>query len=418
MTETDIAGLARQITYHPKKRVERFRSLAVHEQSAVFSELTANLQTEVLTTLTTEEMTNLIDHFDLQYAHVVINRIKDSKRRHAVIKQLKNQRHQKIEQFLQFHPRARHQLFHMNYVLVTEHTTVEEVANTIETHLENTGKVPIVLVDNVGLLIGEVALDTLVRESKETVIGDFINPITVLPYTTNPKSVTEILTRLPHSKVVVTDTDGSVLGVVYSDDVIDLIGSAPATSLFSFAGVESSERPFDSAYSKVRRRYRWLILNLGTAFLAGIVVAFYEDTLAQVAILAMYMPIIAGMGSNAATQTLAVMVRGIAIGEISLANSRLALWHEVYAGFINGVITGVVVMLVAYLFDHTLLLGVVAGVSVLASLVIGAIGGTLIPLGLKKYGKDPATSATIFITTGIDVLGFFIFFGLANWLLL
>jgi magnesium transporter len=124
------------------------------------------------------------------------------------------------------------------------------------------------------------------------------------------------------------------------------------------------------------------------------------------------------MGSNAATQTLAVMVRGIAIGEISLANSRVALWHETYAGIINGLITGGIVTVVAFIFNHSLLLGVVAGLSVLASLIIAAIGGTLIPLGLKKYGKDPATSATIFITTGIDVLGFFIFFGLASWLLL
>lgn len=418
MTETDIASLARQITYHPKKRLERFTSLTLPEQSALFIELSPNLQTELLEALRIEEVTNLIDHFDLQYAHIIINRIKDSTRRQTVIKRLKNERHQKIEQFLLFHPRARHQLFHMNYVLVSESTTVAEIANTLETHLESTGKVPVVLVYTVGQLVGEVGLDTLVRESGHTVIDDFIQPITILPYTSEPKSVTEILTRKAHSKVVVTDTDGSVLGVVYSDDVIDLIGTAPATSLFSFAGVESSERPFDSAYSKVRRRHRWLILNLATAFLAGTVVAFYEDTLTQVAILAMYMPIIAGMGSNAATQTLAVMVRGIAIGEISLANSRSALWHEVYAASINGVITGAIVMLVAFIFNHSLLLGVVAGVSVLASLIIGAIGGTLIPLGLKKYGKDPATSATIFITTGIDVLGFFIFFGLANWLLL
>ncbi len=418
MNEIDITGLARQITYHPKKRLERFCSLAVHEQSSVFAELSPNIQRELLESLRIEEVTNLIDHFDLQYAHTVIKRIKDSSRRQTIIKRLKNERHQKIEQFLQFHPGAKQQLFHMNYVLISETITVGEVADILETHIESTGKVPVVLVGKVGILAGEVALDTLVRESRETVISKHIKPLTALTYTAEPKSVTEVLTRTPHSKVVVTDTDESVLGIVYSDDVIDLIGAAPATSLFSFAGVESSERPFDSAYSKVRRRHRWLILNLATAFLAGSVVALYEDTLTQVAILAMYMPIIAGMGSNAATQTLAVMVRGIAIGEITLGNSRLALWHEVYAGFINGLITGGVVMLVAYFFNHSLLLGVVAGVSVLSSLVIGAIGGTLIPLGLKKYGKDPATSATIFITTGIDVLGFFIFFGLASWLLL
>lgn len=418
MEENDIQALARQITYHPQKRLDRFRPLAVHERSSLFTLLSPSVQRDLLERLSTNEIVDLIDHFDLQHAHTVINRISDVARRQIIIKRLKNERHQKIEQFLQFHPQAGQQLLHMNYVLVSETTTVADVANTIEAHLENTGKVPVVLVGKVGTLIGEVSLDTLVREHSKTVIKDFIVPITTISYTDEPKTVSEILTRTPHSKAVIVDTDGSVLGVVYADDVIDLIGAAPATSLFSFAGVESSERPFDSAYSKVRRRHRWLILNLATAFLAGSVVALYENTLTQVAILAMYMPIIAGMGSNAATQTLAVMVRGIAIGEISLSNSRRALLNETYAGLINGLITGAIVTLVAYLFNHTLLLGLVAGVSVVSSLIIAGISGTLIPLGLKKYGKDPATSATIFITTGIDVLGFFIFFGLASWLLL
>lgn len=418
MTETDLDTLTRQITYHPQKRLERFRSVPVSKQSALFIQLSPTIQRELLDTLSVTELTNLIDHFDLLHAHTIINRIESSARKNTVIKRLKNERHQKIEQFLQFHPQAKHQLLHMNYVLVSETTTVAEVANTLETHVENTGKVPIVLVSSLGRLIGEVALDTLVRENSSASIKPHIEPITTIEYTADRATAARILTQTPHSKVVVIDTDQSVLGVVYADDVIDMMGAAPATSLFTFAGVEASERPFDSAYSKVRRRHRWLVLNLATAFLAGSVIALFENTLAQVAILAMYMPIIAGMGSNAATQTLAVMVRGIAIGEISLANSRLALLNETYAGFINGVITGLVVTLVAFILDHTLLLGLVAGVSVLASLVIAAIGGTLIPLTLKKYGKDPATSATIFITTGIDVLGFFIFFGLASWLLL
>lgn len=418
MNETDIQALARQITYHPKKRLERFRSLDRAKQSSVFATLSPSLQRELLNTLRTSELIDLIDHFDLQYAHTLINRIEQPTRRQTVIKRLKNERHQKIEHFLQFHPQAGNQLLHMNYVLVPETTTVAKVANTLESHLTHTGKIPIVLVEKAGTLVGEVGLDTLVRENSRSAIKKHVDPITTLVYNTDPKIVSDTLTREPHSKIVVTDTDGSVLGVVYADDVIDIIGAAPATSLFSFAGVESSERPFDNAYSKVRRRHRWLILNLATAFLAGSVVAMYESTLSQVAILAMYMPIIAGMGSNAATQTLAVMVRGIAIGDISLANCRRALLNETTAGLINGLIVGAIVAFVAYIFDHTLLLGLVAGISVVSSLVIAAVSGTLIPLGLKKYGKDPATSATIFITTGIDVLGFLIFFGLASWLLL
>jgi magnesium transporter len=208
------------------------------------------------------------------------------------------------------------------------------------------------------------------------------------------------------------------LGVVYSDDVIDLLGESPAATLYSFAGVEATERPFDSAWKKIRHRYRWLIINLITVFLAGGVVALFEDTLEQIVLLAVYLPIVAGMGSNAATQTLAVMVRGIAIGEITLRNSRAALVREIVAALINGVITGFIVFLVAVILNQNPLFGLVAGISVVASLVVAGFFGTIFPLLLRHMGKDPATSAGILITTTTDILGFFVLLGLATLLLL
>lgn len=418
MTTDDIAAIARQITYNSQKRVTLFQSLELEQRSVVFSQLSAALQRKLFKHIPLGDIVELLDHYDLQYAHVLVNRIENSAMRQRVIKRLKNERHQKIEQFLLFHPRAHRQLLHMNYVFVADQTRISDVAEVLQIHLQNTGKTPTVLVHEVGSLVGEVPLDVLVREHRNARIAGFVAPISTLPYNTSPEEVVRVLTEQPHSKVVVMDTDGSVLGVVFADDVIDLIGDAPGSSLFAFAGVESSERPFDTTREKVRHRYRWLILNLATAFLAGSVIAYFEDTLTRVAILAMYMPIIAGMGSNAATQTLAVMVRGISLGEISLANSYRAIVREVNAGFINGIITGGIVALVAFIFNHSLWLGVVAGVSVLASLIIAAFFGTLIPLVLKRYGQDPATSATIFITTGIDVFGFLIFFTLANLLIL
>lgn len=418
MTTDDIAAVARQITYSPQKRLELFQSLELEQRSVVFTQLSAALQRKLLKQLQLSETVELLDHYDLQRAHVLVNRIEDPALRQRVLKRLKNERHQKIEQFLSFHPQAHRQLLHMNYVFVAKQTRISEVAEVLQIHLQNTGKTPTVLVHEVGALIGEVSLDVLVREHRNASVADFVTPLSTVPYTTPSEEVVRILTEQPHSKVVVMDTDGSVLGVVFADDVIDLIGDAPGSSLFAFAGVESSERPFDTTGEKVRHRYRWLILNLATAFLAGSVIAYFEDTLTRVAILAMYMPIIAGMGSNAATQTLAVMVRGISLGEISLANSYNAIVREVNAGIINGIITGGIVTLVALIFNHSLWLGVVAGVSVLASLIIAAFFGTLIPLILKRYDYDPATSATIFITTGIDVFGFLIFFTLANLLIL
>jgi magnesium transporter len=143
-------------------------------------------------------------------------------------------------------------------------------------------------------------------------------------------------------------------------------------------------------------------------------VGVFEDTIAAFTLLAVYMPVVAGMGGNAGTQSMAVTVRGLAYGQISLATGGRAVGNEIVAGAVNGAITGVLVAVIAAVFNRSPLLGVVLGVSMVLNLVIAGFFGTLIPLVLDRIGKDPATSATIFITTATDVLGFFIFLGLAQ----
>jgi magnesium transporter len=330
---------------------------------------------------------------------------------------LKNDLHGKIEHFLQFHPLASTGLVHLNYVLLANSTTIGETASIIEDYLSSTGKIPVVLVHSSGALLGEVSLGTLVRESNRSLIGNYVTSIKTVGFNENHQKILEVLSVDSHSKIAILDNDGSVLGMVYSDDLLELLGESPATALYSFAGVEENERPFDGTLSKVQHRYRWLILNLGTAFLAAGVVALFDDTLIQLTVLAMYLPVVAGMGGNAATQTLAIMVRGIAIGEITFRNSKPAIVREVSAGFINGIITGVLVALLALIFNQSPLLGLVVGLSVTASLVIAGFVGTVIPLLMKHFGKDPATSAVILITTATDVLGFIVFFSLAKFIL-
>jgi magnesium transporter len=412
-----LEELVRRITYYPRKRMQYFRALPLAERSVVFNQLSPDMRQKILSKLSLDESVELLDHLDLRRAHHILDYMKDSQRRERIAKRLKNDLHGKIEHFLSFHPLASTGLVHLNYVLLSDTTTVGETATIIEDYIQSTGKIPAVLVHKSGSLLGEISLGTLVRESNRNLIGTYATPIKTIPYNENQQNILQTCTSESHSKIAVIDNDGSVLGIVYSDDLLDLLGESPATALYSFAGVEENERPFDSTLSKVDKRYRWLILNLGTAFLAAGVVALFEDTLAQLTILAIYLPVIAGMGSNAATQTLAVMVRGIAIGEISFRNSRPAIVREVTAGFINGLIAGALVALFAIIFNQSPLLGLVVGLSVTAQLVIAGFVGTVIPLLMRHFGKDPATSAVIFITTATDVLGFIVFLSLAKLIL-
>ena len=155
--------------------------------------------------------------------------------------------------------------------------------------------------------------------------------------------------------------------------------------------------------------------------MAAAVVGLFESTIAAVAILAAYMPVVAGMGGNAGTQAMAVTVRGISLGEVSLNTGKRVIFNEVAAGAVNGMITGVLVAIIAIAFsfgEFGVLLGAVIGISMVANLVIAGFFGAITPLLLDRMGYDPATSATIFITTATDVLGFFVFLGLAQAVLL
>jgi magnesium transporter len=239
----------------------------------------------------------------------------------------------------------------------------------------------------------------------------------VISYAATHEEVVRLFKSHPHGKVAVLNDAGDVIGIIYSDDVLKLMQEREASSLYDFAGIRQEESVSDNAKHKVRNRYRWLIINLGTAFLAAFTVGLFEETLATYVLLAIYMPIVAGMGGNAATQTLAVLVRGIALKQVTLKDAWKPLRSELGAGLINGLINGVLVAAVVIIFNHDYKIAAILAMAMVINLVVAAFFGTLVPLIMSKLGKDPAASATIFITTATDVLGFLSFLGLATLIL-
>ena len=417
-TEVDVLAFARRMTYRPEKRLELFNSLSLPAKSAVFNILSPVIRQEILDAVSFNDAVDLLDHLDPRRVHHILSKMKDKKRRDRLLGRIKADQYEKIDYFLRFHPQATVSLIHLNYVYLPDTTTIGDTAVVIEDHLRNTGKIPVILINHDGELIGEVPLNTLVRERNTAKLKNYVRPVKLVPYNAERQDVLSLFMASPHAKVVVTDNDGSVLGVVYSDDVIDLLDLQPAVSLFSFANVESSERPFDDMWSKVKSRYRWLVINLATCFLAAGVVKVFDGTVDALVILAVFMPIVAGMGGNAATQTLAVMVRGITVGEITLKNSKKAVINEVLAGGINGLITGVILIPVALLLGVDFSVALIGAAAVVFGLVIAGFFGAVIPLVLKHLGKDPATSAGILISTATDVLGFLFLLGAATFFLL
>lgn len=407
----------KSLTYHPEERLKILRSLPVAERSAVFSNLSPYVQQTILKEMKTPEIVDMLDHFDLQYAQRILTRIKDVKRRDEIVRRLKGDVKEKIEFFLRFHPKATLSLINFNYLFLPADMTVGDAAQLIEQHYHETGRYPELLVHEKGVLVGEVPFSSMVKERNSSTLKRHLHSIPTITYQAEVSEVVGLLTSTKSKKVVVLDHDMSVLGVIYADAARSIFGNIPGESLYEFAGVDNSERPFDSVQKKVNNRYRWLILNLATCFLAGSVVLVFQDTLNAITILSIYIPIVTGMSGNAATQTFAVMVRGLTLGTISIQTAWPAMIKEGLAGVMNGIIIGAVVAAISLFWGGGPIIGGVVALTLVCAHLIAGVAGSFIPLFMKHIGKDPAATSTIFITTVTDTCSLLLLLSFATILL-
>jgi magnesium transporter len=214
--------------------------------------------------------------------------------------------------------------------------------------------------------------------------------------------------------IPVVDPENKLVGVITVDDVIDILKDEATEDVFRLAGVSTLDGVLSAPLESLKRRLPWLLVNLATAFFAAWVVSRFAGTIGQVVALASLMPVVAGMGGNAATQTLAVVVRGLALGELTWSNARQALVKEGLVGLGNGLALGLVAVLGAWLLANDWALGAILGLAMVINMFIAATAGTLIPLGLRALKVDPALASSVFITTLTDVFGFLSFLGLAT----
>lgn len=405
---------AHALTYRPNERMDTMRAMSVPERTASFQKLSPYVQQSILKQLRTHEIVDMLDHMDMHQAEKALSRIQDTSRREKIIKRLKGDIKEKTEFFLRFHPKATLSLINFNYLFLSGDLNISKAAELIGEYYEETARYPEVLVHDNGDLVGEISLSSIVKERNNSFLKNHVKAVQTITYQAEINEVVDALVSTDSKKVIVLDHDTSVLGIIYADAARQLFGNLPAESLYDFAGVDDSERPFDSVSRKVNNRYRWLILNLATCFLAGSVVLVFQGTLDTFTILSVYIPIVSGMGGNAATQTFAIMVRGITLGTISLQNAMPAIWREFWAGIINGVIIGIIVALVSTVWNRDPMLGLVVSTALIGTHIVAAIAGSFIPLVMKYLGKDPAATSTIFISTATDVAGLLLLLGLAT----
>jgi magnesium transporter len=228
----------------------------------------------------------------------------------------------------------------------------------------------------------------------------------------NQEEVARLVASYNLLAIPVVDEENKLVGVITVDDVIDVIKDEATEDVYRLAGLASDDRVFTAPSDSLRKRLPWLVVNLATAFIAASVVKVFEGTIGVVTSLAVFMPVVAGMGGNAATQTLAVIVRGIALGELTWSNSKKALLKEAAVGLGNGVACGAIGAALVWLMQGNPFLGAILAMAMIINMFVAAIAGTLIPLALRALKVDPALASSVFITTLTDVFGFLSFLGL------
>lgn len=274
------------------------------------------------------------------------------------------------------------------------------------------------VVDTWGRLRGSVPLGRMLRTKRPVPILDIVDPdIPSVPLTAKQTEVAHLFRDQNLVSCPVVDADRRLLGVIMVDDIVDVIDEEAEADLLKMGGVGSDDMHANTIRT-VRLRALWLTVNLFTAVIASLVIGQFEDAIEKIVALAVLMPIVASMGGNAGTQTVTVAVRALAMGELTAANAFRFIAKEVAVGGLNGLIFAVLMGGSVLLWYHDWRLGAVIGAAMICNLIAAALGGTLIPLGLQKFGVDPAVSSTVFLTTVTDVIGFLAFLGLATVFLL
>lgn len=264
-------------------------------------------------------------------------------------------------------------------------------------------------------LLGHVFLDLLLRSPRDKPIGEImVADRRRIHVTDEREEVARIFERYNIVSAPVVDEAERLVGVITIDDMVDVLQEEADEEIKALGGVRRDEELSDTVLAITRSRFGWLFVNLLTAFLASSVLGLFEGQLQKMVALAVLAPIVAGQGGNAATQTMTVAVRALAMRDLGPGNAIRVTIRECLVGLLNGIGFGLLTGLVASLWFQDWNLGLVIGIAMIVNLVAGALGGILIPMALDRYGADPAVSSGVFVTTVTDVVGFFAFLGIAT----
>ena len=409
----DVIGLL-----EPDQRVQLIHTLGAAFDPEVLSELDPSVRDQLSEALTNTELAKAVAQLDTDDAAYVIESLEEADKQ-EVLAQIPSGDRALLERNLEYPEETAGRLMTTHFVAVPPFWNVGQVID----HMREAEELPetfsdIFVVDPTFRVVGAVDLSRLLRSKRHVGIGDIMErDLESVRATADQEEVGRQFERYDLKSAPVVDDNERLVGVVTVDDVVEVIGEETEEDLRLLSGV-GDESLADSVLETVKSRFLWLLINLGTAFLASSVIKLFDGSISQMVALAVLMPIVASQGGNAATQTMTVAVRALATQQLGPVNAVRVVLREASVGLVNGLVFAVIVAMVVLVWFGVGKLGLVIAAAMICNLFAAAMAGILIPLTLHRLGYDPAVASGVFVTTVTDVVGFFAFLGLATLVLL
>ena len=441
LDEEETEDIAEQIQYlieqdNQQAAIELLSQFRPGDQGEVIEELPIETQQEILTTLPPKEAAEILEHLEPEDVVKVSEGVDssvlsdildeaDSDITADILRQLPEEQAQdvlgemeeaaEVIPLLQYPDDSAGGRMILEYLVVKDYATTADTLDTLrQQELEVKDIRSVFVVDAEEHLVGELSVARLALARPKTMVRDIMDSdIIFVTSETHQEECARVMEHYNLYQLPVVDKDRRLVGVIMSEDIIDVIEEEATEDMYKLAGIPG-ERVFGPLSISMRNRLPWLSINLITTFLAALVISIFESTIARVVTLAVFLPVVAGQGGIGGTQTLTLVVRSMALGEISRRGGFRLLGREISLGLIHGILLGVAVAVVAFIWKGNYMLGAVLGMAMVGNMVIAGLTGAGIPLLLTRLRIDPAVASAVVVTTCTDVVGFFLFLGLAT----
>jgi magnesium transporter len=411
----DVAATLRDLSV--PEQLTLFRLLNREQAGGVLAELDDQTLLELVRALDETEISGILDRMQPADAAQVIEELPEEQAE-KVLDLMKEQQSEDVQELLEYGEKTAGRIMSPDVLAIHEYATVAQAIEHVRKAPGAKAARDLYLVDDHDHLVGVLPLLRLLTADPTTPVRLLAREdvMTVTP-DTDQEEAAKLVAKYDLVTLPVVDRDHRLLGVIAVDDVIDVIREEATEDIQRLAGAAGDETVFDPAGAVFPKRLLWRLINLGTAILAASVIGLFESSIQSLATLAIFMPIVASMGGIGTTQTATVVVRGLALGDMTAAHLWRVLKKEAWLGLTTGLANAAVMAAIAYFWKGQALLAVIIGAALVFNMLVAAVVGVTIPIALKTFRIDPAIASSVIITTFTDVFGFFSFLGLATLLI-